>query len=263
MHDDQAMLDAAGAASTLRGHWRAGTRISGLPDGLRPHSRRDGYDVQAHFDDAPVFGWKIAATSTAGQRHINVPGPLAGRIYDDMVIADGASCSLAGNTFRLAEAEFAFRMARDLAPRAAPYTTTEVLDAVASLHPAIELPDSRFVDVTVAGETQILADDACAHQFVLGPAAPPAWRDVDLRTVRPVARVGTRYTREGLGANVLGDPRDALAWLVNELSGLGLTLRAGEIVTTGTCCVPLEVEPEDALSIDYGTLGSVSLRFTA
>ena len=256
--------DAGGAAAHLRGHWDAGTKLASLPDGLRPGSRRDGYAAQARLrDDETLFGWKIAATSLAGQKHINVPGPMAGRIFADTAIAEGEPCSLTGNAFRLAEPEFAFRMGRDLLPRETPYTTAEVLDAVATLHPAIELPDSRFHDVTAAGEAQIVADNACAHRFVLGRATAADWRAVDLREVRPVARVGDRYTREGHGANVLGDPRDALAWLVNELSSLGITLRAGEVVTTGTCCVPLEVQPGDALFVDYGALGSIAMTFTA
>jgi 2-keto-4-pentenoate hydratase len=59
---------------------------------------------------------------------------------------------------------------------------------------------------------------------------------------------------------VLGDPRTALTWLVNELRGLGLILEAGQFVTTGTCMKPLEIEPGDAVTADFGVLGAVSLR---
>src|SRR3954466_9083931 len=90
--------------------------------------------------------------SIAGQNHINVAGPIAGRIFSDMVVPNGGMCSLKGNTMRLAEPEFAFRLAHNLPPRPAPYTTKEALAAVGTLHPAIELPDSRFDDVTQAGE---------------------------------------------------------------------------------------------------------------
>ena len=256
--------DAARAAAILRRHWDKGTRLKALPDDFRPRNRAQGYSIQAHLgDDANLFGWKIAATSIAGQQHINVAGPIAGRIFADMVVANGGTCSLAGNSMRLAEAEFAFRMARDLPPRTKAYTTNEALDAVGMLHPAVELPDSRYEDVVQAGEAQILADDACAHRFILGPATMADWRHMDLIEMHPVARVGDRYAREGHGANVLGDPRDALAWLVNEISSLGLTLRSGMIVTTGTCCVPLDVRPGETLAVDYGPLGSVSVTFSA
>ena len=71
------------------------------------------------------------------------------------------------------------------------------------------------------------------------------------------------YERDGIGANVLGDPRIALAWLVNELSQQGMTLRAGQFVTTGTCLVPLEIVAGDSVQVDFGVLGTVSARFTA
>jgi 2-keto-4-pentenoate hydratase len=64
-----------------------------------------------------------------------------------------------------------------------------------------------------------------------------------------------------LGSNVLGDPRIALTWLVNELSAIGVTLSAGKIVTTGTCLTPLEIQPADIVSMDFGLLGQVSCRF--
>ena len=71
----------------------------------------------------------------------------------------------------------------------------------------------------------------------------------------------TALERLGTGAAVLGDPRSALAWLVNELNGIGLTLHAGQVVSTGTCMVPLPIEPGDVVRADYGSLGQVALTF--
>jgi 2-keto-4-pentenoate hydratase len=162
---------------------------------------------------------------------------------------------------RVAEPEFAFTFASDLAPRSTAYTTDEVLDAVASLHPAIEVPDSRYTDFARAGAAQLIADNACADYFVLGPPAQAPWRSLDLAAHRVSAHVVGRYTREGSGANVLGDPRVALTWLVNELSGIGVTLNTGQVVTTGTCMVPLEIEVGDLVRADFGVLGAVEVRF--
>lgn len=217
--------------------------------------------VLERSSSAPLFGWKIAATSKAGQAHIGVDGPLAGRILAERVLTDGATSSLAGNGMRVAELEFAFRMGRDLPPRDEPYGQPEVLDAVASLHPAIEIPDSRFVDFVAAGGVQLVADNACAHEFVLGESTGAAWRDIDLAAFKPVARMPGRDDQTGLGANVLGDPRIALTWLVNELSGLGVTLKAGEVVTTGTCVVPIAIAPGDSIEADFGVLGQVNVAF--
>ncbi|MGC2086646.1 MAG: fumarylacetoacetate hydrolase family protein [Bradyrhizobium sp.] len=260
------MLDAkqiAAASAALCDQWRHGTKLANLPSSIRPHDRVQGYAVQAELEKqsgAELFGWKIAATSEAGQRHINVTGPMAGRILAETVIADGGTASMAGNAMCVAEPEFAFRMQTDLPSREASYSVDEVLAAVGTLHPAIEIPDSRFADFTRAGEAQLIADNACAHLFVLGPAADTDWRATDLVEAKPViTHRGQQYV--GHGKNVLGDPRVALTWLVNELRGLGITLRAGQVVTTGTCHPPLPIEAGDAMEADFGVLGKVSVRF--
>jgi 2-keto-4-pentenoate hydratase len=251
------------AADVVWAHWREGRRMSALPEAVRPRSRAEGYAAQAALagrSTQPLFGWKIAATSEAGQRHINVDGPLAGRLFRERVFEPGAEVPLGANGMRVAEAEFAFRMAVDVPPRGAAYTVDEVLDAVATLHPAIEIPDSRYDDFTLVGAAQLIADNACAHQFVLGAATTADWRRMDLVEHEVIATVADREPRTGKGGHVLGDPRIALAWLANELSGLGLTLRAGEVVTTGTCIAPPPIAPGDRVHVDFGALGHVEIR---
>jgi 2-keto-4-pentenoate hydratase len=261
------MLDKtkiAAASQTLHDHWRAGTKFSGLEAQLRPRDRAEGYAIQGEiekYSSGNLFGWKIVATSEAGQKHINVDGPMAGRILLETLIPDGGTASMAGNEMRVGEPEFAFRMEADLPPRPKPYAVREVLDSVATLHPAIEIPDSRFSDFVSAGAAQIIADNACAHLFVLGPPATSNWRALDLVEERPVIMLrGKQYT--GHGKNVLGDPRIALAWLANELRQLGLTLKAGQIVTTGTCHPPLPIQAGDLFEANFGALGKVSVAFS-
>jgi 2-keto-4-pentenoate hydratase len=194
------MLDKnqiAAASRTLASHWRAGSKFDGLDAAERPHNREEGYAIQAEIErtsSAKLFGWKIAATSEAGQKHINVPGPMAGRILEETLIANGGTAPMAGNEMRVAEPEFAFRMGRDLIEE----------------RPVITMRGQKFI---------------------------------------------------GHGKNVLGDPRVALAWLANELRGLGITLRAGEVVTTGTCRPPLPIQSGDRMEADFGVLGKVSVGF--
>jgi 2-keto-4-pentenoate hydratase len=260
------MLDKnqiATASRTLHDHWRAGTKLEDLEASQRPVDRAEGYAIQAeieNYSSGTLFGWKIAATSEAGQKHINVAGPMAGRILSETVIVDGGTASMAGNEMRVAEPEFAFRMKADLPPRPSPYTVQEVLGAVGTLHPAIEIPDSRFRNFVSAGAAQIIADNACAHLFVLGGPTTSNWRALDLVEEKPVITLRGK-TFIGHGKNVLGDPRIALTWLANELRQLGITLRAGEVVTTGTCHPPLPVQSGDSLAADFGLIGRVSVAF--
>ncbi|NTB97345.1 hydratase [Agrobacterium tumefaciens] len=248
------------AASMLNKLWSEGRRVVELPVALRPETRDQGYEIQAHVESMsrlPLFGWKIAATSLAGQKHIGVDGPLAGRLLVERVFSDGQEIPFGANSMKVAEAEFAFRIAAELPPRDAIYQQSEVLAAVSDLHLAIEIPDSRFIDFSAVGAPQLIADNACAHQFVLGRGVA-SWRHIDLASHPVVATWGRGLTRTGAGSNVLGDPRKALTWLVNELSALGISLLPGEIVTTGTCLTPMEVARGDQIEVDYGELGTIS-----
>jgi 2-keto-4-pentenoate hydratase len=256
------MKDMLRANALLYMHWVDGSQLEALPPELVPAGRAEAYRVQAlleGYSQAPLYGWKIAATSVAGQRHIGVDGPLAGRLLAERVIADGGACALGNNLMKVAELEFAFRMARDLPPRDLPYSQGEVLEAVASLHPAIEIPDSRFLHFERVGLAQLVADNACAHRFVLGPATGNDWRALDLATHKGRMSRNGALAEEGIGQNVLGDPRIALTWLANELSVHGETLKAGQVVTTGTCLKPVPIAQGDQFEGDLGVLGLVSV----
>ncbi len=253
------------AASILWRHWNELTRIDELPSACRPSDRAAGYAIQAAFaglSGQAVAGWKIAATSRAGQLHIGVDGPLAGRLLADRMRSPGATISLRQNLMRVAEAEFAFRFARPLPKREEAYTVDEVLAAVESLHPAIEVPDSRYHDFARVGAPQLIADNACACWFVLGSATTADWRSMDLIAHRVTAYCNDAVAGEGSGVNVLGDPRVALAWLANEVCQYADGLRAGDVVTTGTCVPPVAILPGDRVAVDFGPLGSLDVKFT-
>ena len=243
-----------------------GRRCENLPGDLAPHSREQAYKMQALFEkhsDHALYGWKIAATSIAGQRHIGVDGPLAGRYIAERVVQSGGKVPFAHNHMRVAEVEFGFRLGRDLPPRERNYSEDEVMAAVASLHPMIELPDSRFDRFETVGAAALIADNACAHWLVEGPAMPDEWRLLDLASFKPRGTVKGRHAVEGLGANVLGSPVTALTWLVNELSRLGITAKAGQIISTGTCLVPMPIAAHDHVEGDFGELGKVSVNLGA
>lgn len=254
-------------ATTLRQTVLQNSVIDALPPEAVPATRAEAYAVQtryAELEGQPTVGWKIAATSKAGQRHINVDGPLGGRVLSDRVHADGDAVSLSGNTMCLAEPEFVFVLGSGLDPRTNPYTPDEVMEAVTALHFGIELPSTRFTDVTAAGALQLIADNACGHRFVLGSAVRTTWAPADLAAVSMTADVdgpSGHRTSEGVGRNVLGDPVAALTWLVNELSAIGIGLVPGDFITTGTCSEPIPVEPGDSLTTRFDDLGVVTCTF--
>lgn len=262
------MLDHAGihqAAAMLLDCWRGRQTLPQLPAGCRPTSRAEGYAIQRELlqlSGNRRYGWKIAATSTAGQSHIGVDGPLAGMIHNAQVLLEGSDVPIAASLMKVAEVEFAFRMGATLTPRERPYSNSEVMSAVASLHPALEIPDSRYRDFARAGAAQLIAENACADRFMLGKHSPDSWRSLNLAEHTVNIRVTGREPLTGIGRNVLGDPRIALTWLVNELSTNGFALEAGQVITTGTCSIPIPVEPGVRIEADYGVLGQITALFT-
>ena len=105
------------ASMQLAKAWQEQSHMPNLAQDCRPQNRVEAYAVQAaiveHLNE-PTVGWKIAATSEGGQRHINVGAPLAGRLFRSRILPDGAVIPLTGNRMRVAEAEFGFRLAKSI-----------------------------------------------------------------------------------------------------------------------------------------------------
>ncbi len=251
------------AARFLWAAWQERRLVEALPENLRPRDVEEGYAIQDALAElaGPSIGWKIAATSKDGQKHIGVDEPLGARLFQRFAHGDGAALPAGSLHMRVAEAEFAYRMGRGLPPRGRPYTMDEVMAAVDTLHLAIEVPDSRYRDYANVGAPQIVAEDACACFFVLGPEAK-GWRAVDLSKHAVSLYKNGAVAGTGSGANVLGDPRLALAWLANDRAKRGAGLKAGEVITTGTCVKPAGIAPGDKVTADFGALGQVSASFT-
>ncbi|MFT5391876.1 MAG: 2-keto-4-pentenoate hydratase [Gammaproteobacteria bacterium] len=246
--------------------WCSGGVLEKIPRQHRPDTIEQGYAAQHALEAVggeAVVGWKIAATSAAGQAHIAVPGPIAGRLFASRVHRSPATVAMGTNRMAVAEAEFAFVIGETLSPRATPYRVEEVMAAVSSVHPAIELPDSRFTDFTKVGSAQLAADNACANEFVLGPAAPGgAWRDLDLSQHEVRLQRNGELVSSGQGRDCLGDPRVALTWLVNCPALAESGLREGAIVTTGVCGQPTPIVNGDRIQVDFGILGEASVTLS-
>lgn len=250
------------AAATLWRAWSSAHALDALPPALRPDNLDEGYAIQRALDEeaGPAAGWKIAATSKAGQEHLGASGPMVGRLYEAQRRESGCALSVGGMRMRSAEPEFAFVLAEDLAPGDDAPSLDEVLAAVGSLVLAIEVPDSRFSDFSRVGVPSLAADAMCGGFFITGPSIAD-WRSLDLpaQTARLVC--GGSEVSAGSGANVLGDPREALRWMAEEVLGRGWPLRAGEIVLTGASAAPVAVHAGDALEAVFDGLGSVEVEF--
>ncbi|MEQ3554631.1 fumarylacetoacetate hydrolase family protein [Pseudonocardia nematodicida] len=253
------LVRADGTAGALWQAWTTGERLAELPELLRPRTLAEGFTAQSRLSEraGPSYGWKLAATAAAGQAHIGVDAPLPGPLFERFRHAPGDVVPAHDLHMAVAEAEFAFRMGAAVGPGA---SAAELRDAVAAVHCAVELPDSRFADFAVAGAPQLVADAACAGRFVLGPEISGAL-DLDLAATPTALEVelpgGHADRAMGSGAAVLSDPWTALAWLGEALPRYGSGLRAGDVVTTGTTTVPMAIRPGARVRATFGDGGSL------
>lgn len=256
------MPDIERAAEVIRSCWSEGMTVDYVKGDLWPDTVEQGYAVQALLQKLrrePVVGWKIAATAIAGRDHINVDRPMAGRLYPSICHASGSELPFGRNRMAVAEAEFVFTLGCDLPARDKPYTEADVIDSIKSLHPGLELPDSRFSDYTLPGTAGLLADNACAANFILGEATTESF-DVQALNDHPTSLfINDEEVTSGRGSDVLQGPLSAMVWIANTLCELGIGLEAGQFVTTGVTGKPMPVKPGDHIIADLGAFGTASV----
>jgi 2-keto-4-pentenoate hydratase len=255
------IADAARAISEAR---RAKKHRSVLPPELRPGDERDAYRVQDAVHSiltesgwGPVVGYKIGCTTPVMQEYLGIPNPCAGAIFESGVHASGATLAFDDFLGVGVEGEIAVRLCRDLHALDKPVTAAEVAEAIGFYMPAIEIVDNRYLDWRHT--PTLIADDFFAAGCVLGKpidrgAAPNLATAVGHTTINNV-EVG-----RGTGADVMGHPHNALAWLANNLAARGITLRKGEIVLTGSLVQPVWLAPDDSVFVNISGLGSVTLN---
>ena len=231
-----------------------------------PADEAEGYQVQRALHDlllphvGPLVGYKIGCTSQVMQDYIGIPHPCAGGVFERVVYQSGATLS-AGDFVRVGvECEIAVRLARDLAPSEEPFTAEWVGEAVEAYFPAIEIVDDRYEQWESLGAPTLIADDFFAASCVLGaPLARNAAPDLLHVTGRTLIN-GSEAGR-GTGADVLGHPHHALAWLANHLAAEGKGLHAGQIVLTGSLVKTVWLKPGDHVVMELTGLGQVEASF--
>jgi 2-keto-4-pentenoate hydratase len=254
------------AAQMIAAARRAHRPLEALPAELQPEDEAAGYVVQnaVHELLAPelgaLVGYKIGCTSKVMQDYLGIPHPCAGGVFANGVHETGVVLP-AGDFIRVGvECEIAVQLDRDLPALAAPFTAAHVQAAVGTCHPAIEIVDDRYARWDGLGAPTLIADDFFAAGCVLGAAVA---RDVlpDLLTVRGRALINHEEVGQGTGADVLGHPYYALAWLANHLASGGRGLLAGQIVLTGSLVKTVWLRPGDRVVMELEGLGKVAAAF--
>ncbi len=243
------------AADLLLQARRDRRQLTALPDQWRPRTRDRAYAIQDAVAEQSggVAGWKTGAPEPDAE-------PIAAPLFADIVHRSPATIPASALHMIGIEAEVAFKLGQDLPPRDADYGREEVSDAVASLHPAIEVVDSRIRDWQAAGELWRLADNQTNGAFVYG-AGLSDWREIDFAALPVRLEIDGAVAVTAVGGNPAGDPLRLVTWLANHCTRRGRPLRAGEIVTTGSCTGLLFVQPGAVVAATFAGLGDVRVDF--
>jgi len=206
-----------------------------------------------------VIGKKIGVTSKAVQDMLGVHQPDFGFLTDRMHITNGVAVRLAEQMIQpRAEAEIALILSGDLTGPGV--TPIDVLAATEWIAPCFEIVDSRISRWDI-GIVDTVADNASCGVFVLGDARVNP-REHDLANLKVQVRKNDQPLSEGLGSAVQGSPLASVAWLANTLGRYGVSLKAGEIILSGSL-VPLEpVKAGDRFWAELIGVGTVSISFT-
>ncbi|MEP1964360.1 2-oxo-hept-4-ene-1,7-dioate hydratase [Tateyamaria sp.] len=261
--------DHAAAASALLSAETTGVQIGLLTQRHPQMTMDDAYKIQSEIYRAKlaagrrVIGWKIGLTSKAMQNALGIDIPDSGILFDDMAFDHGAVVPKGRFIQPRIEAEIAFVMKSPIG--GTQVTREDVLAATDYVAPSIEILDTRIqrVDPETGNARTVLdtiSDNAANAGVVLGRErhAPDA---VDLRWIGAIVTRNGEVEETGLGAGVLNDPAQSVAWLARRMAQYGQSIEAGQIILSGSFIRPVECPSGTGIHADFGAFGAVDLRF--
>jgi 2-keto-4-pentenoate hydratase len=229
--------------------------IDNLPAELRPKTLEEAYYVQDLMLQAlgNAGGWKVGAP-TPEATPLYAPMPAAG------FAASGSEIGKASRRLRGVEGEIAFLVGRDLPPRSNPYSRSEVIDAMASCHPAIELLESALLDIDTADRLTAIADLQSNGGFIHGEAVE-GWQNFDLADETAEMNVDG-FVRVANGKNAAGaDLVRLIHWLANDAQQRTGGLLAGQWITTGSWTGKILTNSGSSVLARFPRFGEVRVRF--
>ena len=254
------------AAKAIASARRNRAPLKALAKDVVPRDEAEGYRIQRAVHDlllpqtGALVGYKIGCTSAVMQQYLDIPHPCGGGLFAKGVHESGAKLRFKDYVRVGVECEIAVRLARNLSPSEAPFTAEWVMEAIEAYHPAIEIVDDRYVKWETLGAPTLVADDFFAAGCVLGEAVARN-EAPDLLQVTGRAVINGKEVGRGTGADVLGHPHNALAWLANHLAEEGKGLHEGQIVLTGSLVKTVWLDAGDSVVMELDGLGTVTADF--
>ena len=214
--------------------------------------------IQRRLDTGEtIIGKKIGVTSKVVMDMLKVDQPDFGMMTSGMVFNEGEAIDTSTMIAPRAEAEVAFVLKSDL--QGPGVTAADVLRATECVVPCFEIVDSRIQDWKIKIQDPVADNASCGVLTLGGRRKSP--RDIDLALAGMVLEKNGEVISTSTGAAVQGSPVNAVAWLANTLGRLGIPLKAGEVILSGSQSPLVPVKAGDSLVCSVGGLGSTSVRF--
>jgi 2-keto-4-pentenoate hydratase len=233
-------FDPAPAAEILAAAWRDDTQMEALPAEVRPNTLREGYDVQdlvaAKLGD-PTVGWKLGVGSADALKRSGLGHPLIGRVTSSRCCGPDAVVELRTRAPVTIEFEIAFALARDIPPGAVP---SAPITAVETIHITCEVVRARYFDRRAVGWPSFVADDSGFRALVVGPSISASQAQALVNSI--IVDVDRKEKVRGARGGDRTDPVASLAALLKHAEERGITLRKGDIVSTGAASVPFDLD---------------------
>ncbi len=241
--------------------------FDGLSPDCRPGNEAEGYAIQSALAEVlaetrlgPVAGAKIGCTTPVMQSYMKIASPCAGTMYRRGVHDTPATLRHADFHHVGVECEIAARLSSPLPERPGSEGLDGIAACVGSCMAAIEIVDDRYRDFRVLDTPTLIADDFFHAGCVLGPAVED-WRAIDLAAVSGRMAINGEVIGSGRGADILGHPLKALAWLAETGQAGARGLGAGSIVMLGSVVQTVWVEAGDTVTVEIAGLGRAEVRF--
>jgi 2-keto-4-pentenoate hydratase len=236
--------------------------IDDLGGPMQLKSIEEAYAVQQAMLDVgglgPVGGWKVGS---AGAKDMPAFSPMPLRWINTTALTPGKTAMIQRHRYRLPEAEIAFRVGTSLPPRGEKYSRAEVMAAMQSCHPAIEILEAAFTNPETVKYFSQVADLQSNGGFVPGPPVKD-WKKIDFTKERAQLVVNCEVRADGVGTNSNAvDLMRLVEWLVNVGSVQYGGVKAGDWITTGNW-TGKNICPSGAeVTAKFSTAGSVTLKF--
>jgi 2-keto-4-pentenoate hydratase len=254
------------AAQWLADEQERRSRFAPLPEALAPVDAEEAYAIQDAFvalladRRGAIVGYKIALSTAKMRAFVGVNEPMAGCLLASTVQGSPARVNGEDYMHLIVEFEIGIRMADDLPAADAPYSRERVAAAVGEVIAALEIADDRGADYRVLAQRplELIVGNTWNEGAVLGEATKDV-SSLDLGRLRGTAIVNGKVLGEGVGAEAMGHPLDALAWIANHQASLGRGLLRGDVVLTGSLVPSYFAQPGDRVRFELEGLGAAEL----